>query len=99
MANNSPKTKVAGRGLTSDKTRSKIGGSVYGDMNIYGRWAQYAATGHGGNKLLMSRDPRSFHYSMLQRVSPDMVSADVINLESSWKERLHTREPYGLNDN
>jgi hypothetical protein len=35
----------------------------------------------------------------LQRVSPDMEPSEVIRLESSWKERLHTRKPYGLNDN
>jgi hypothetical protein len=28
-----------------------------------------------------------------------MASEDVIRLEASWKERLHTRAPYGLNDN
>ena len=36
---------------------------------------------------------------ILQRVSPDMGQADVIAAEKSWKERLHTREPFGLNDN
>jgi type I restriction enzyme, R subunit len=37
--------------------------------------------------------------SILQRVSPDMDAADVIRLESSWKLRLQTRHPLGLNDN
>ena len=74
-------------------------GSAYGEANLYGRWLNYAARGHGGNKLLKERDPRNFRFSILQRVSPDMSAGDLIRLESSWKERLHTRQPFGLNDN
>lgn len=74
-------------------------GSAYGEANLYGRWLNYAARGHGGNKLLKQRDPRHFRFSILQRVSPDMNANDLIRIESSWKERLHTRQPFGLNDN
>jgi hypothetical protein len=74
-------------------------GSAYGRDNILQRWVGYASTGHGGNALLRKRDPRNFRFSILQRVSPDMDADDVIRLESTWKERLHTREPHGLNDN
>ena len=74
-------------------------GSAYGEDNLYGRWLNYAARGHGGNKLLKHRDPRNFRFAILQRVSPDLNSSDVIQLESSWKQRLHTRQPFGLNDN
>lgn len=74
-------------------------GSAYGEANLYGRWLNYAARGHGGNKLLKERDPRNFRFSILQRVSPDMNAGDLIKLESSWKERFHTRLPFGLNDN
>jgi hypothetical protein len=74
-------------------------GSAYGEGNLLGRWLNYAARGHGGNQLLRQRDPRNFRFTVLQRVSPDMEANDVIRLESSWKQRLHTREPSGLNDN
>lgn len=74
-------------------------GSAYGEDNLLGRWLNYAARGHGGNRLLRQRDPRRFRFTILQRVSPDMPASEVIRLEGSWKERLHTREPYGLNDN
>lgn len=74
-------------------------GSAYGEGNLLGRWLNYTSHGHGGNSLLIERDPRRFRFSILQRVSPDMEAADVIRLESSWKQRLHTREPFGLNDN
>jgi hypothetical protein len=58
----------------------------------------YAARWHGGNILLRQREPKYFRFS-IQRVSPDMDAADVIRLEATWKERLHTRAPFGLNDN
>lgn len=73
-------------------------GSAYGTDNIVGRWLNYAASGHGGNKELRKRDPRNFRFSILQRASPDMEANDVIRLEAKWKDRLHTRK-YGLNEN
>jgi hypothetical protein len=74
-------------------------GSAYGQANLFGRWLNYADRGHGGNVLLRGRDPTNFRFSILQRVSPDMEGADVIRLEASWKQRLQTRQPFGLNDN
>lgn len=86
--------------LIFDQSDSKgYVGSAYGESNIYGRWANYAASGHGGNSLLKKRDPRNFRFTILQRVSPDMAPKEVIALEGSWKARLHTRAPHGLNEN
>lgn len=74
-------------------------GSAYGKDNLFGRWQNYAATGDGGNLLLRQRDQSHFRFSILQVVAQDMKPEEVINLESSWKERLHTRAPHGLNAN
>jgi len=74
-------------------------GSAYGNDNLLGRWMNYSSVGHGGNRLLRSREPSNFRFTILQRVSPDLEAREVIRLENSWKERLHTRKPYGLNDN
>jgi hypothetical protein len=74
-------------------------GSAYGEANLLGRWLNYASRGDGGNSLLRRRNPRNFRFTILQRVSPDMAASEVIRLEASWKQRLHSREPYGLNDN
>lgn len=82
---------------TSD--RKGYVGSAYGKTNLLGRWLNYAARGHGGNALLRQRNPETFRFTILQRVSPDMDAADVVALEGSWKQRLHTRQPYGLNEN
>jgi len=75
-------------------------GSACGESNLLGRWSNYAARGHGGNRLLQPpRDPRNFRFTILQLVSQDMDPSDVIQLETSWKKRLHTYAPNGLNDN
>jgi hypothetical protein len=73
-------------------------GSAYGSLNILGRWLNYAETGHGGNKLLKNKNPEFFRFTILERVSPDMSDHEVIAIENSWKNRLHTIE-FGLNDN
>ena len=74
-------------------------GSAYGIENLLGRWQNYATSGSGGNALLRNRDPRNFRFTILQRLSPDEDATDVIRLEGTWKKRLHTRQPYGLNEN
>ncbi len=74
-------------------------GAACGENNLLQRWQGYARTGHGGNRLLRKCNPGNFRFTILQRVSPDMNRDDVIRLESSWKNRLHSRQPYGLNDN
>jgi hypothetical protein len=74
-------------------------GSAYGVDNLLGRWRGYAASGHGGNALLKKRNARNFQFSILQRLSPDEDVDDVIRLEGTWKRRLHTRWPDGLNEN
>ncbi len=74
-------------------------GSAYGADNILGRWQGYAKDGHGGNKLLRGCRKENLEFSILQRVGPDMPVAEVIEIEGHWKQRLHTRAPYGLNDN
>jgi len=71
-------------------------GAAYGTENILGRWLNYRVSGHGGNKELRKRNPTTFQFSILQRVSPDMSADEVIQLEQTWKIRLHTRE-FGLN--
>lgn len=42
--------------------------------------------------------PKALRFSILERTSPDLEQADLVALEDSWKERLHTRE-FGLKAN
>jgi len=83
--------------LDSSDGRGYVG-AAYSTENILRRWLNYGVSGHGGNKELRKRDPNNFQFSILQRVSPDMPSDEVIRLEQTWKTRLHTRE-FGLNEN
>lgn len=74
-------------------------GSASGEENLWGRWQNYADTGDGGNVLLRDRGPESLEFSILERISPDMIRTQVVELETSWKKRLHTLAPSGLNLN
>lgn len=74
-------------------------GSAYGQDNLLGRWVTYANDGHGGNRELRDRNPTSFRFTILERLAPDMPAEEVIARETSWKSRLHTRAPFGLNAN
>lgn len=74
-------------------------GSACGSENLLQRWLNYAATGHGGNHLLKTRDPKNLRFTILERVSPDADAESVVARETTWKKRLHTRSPSGLNDN
>lgn len=73
-------------------------GSACGKDNLLGRWLEYGRTGHGGNVALRTSVPADLRFSILQRTSPDMETGEVVELEASWKVRLHTRE-FGLNRN
>ena len=64
---------------------------------LLGRWENYRASGDGGNLLLKRRNPESFRFTILELDAPNRDPSDVIRLENSWKQRLHTRKPYGLN--
>lgn len=73
-------------------------GSACGAENILGRWLDYARSGHGNKRELRASDPNDLRFSILQRTSPDLDLQEIVALEATWKERLHTRE-FGLNRN
>lgn len=80
------------------RRRSGYVGSACGADNIHGRWQDYARSGHGGNRDLKESRSEDLRFSILQRTSPDMEPVEIVRLETSWKERLHTRK-FGLNRN
>jgi len=73
-------------------------GSAYGRDGIWGRWQNYAKTGHGGNKLLRGRDPNNFQWSIVRTVSTTMSPHDVIRIEGHEKDK-HGSRAIGLNGN
>ena len=72
---------------------------VTGAEGLYQRWIDYAKRGHGGNKFLKLRKPRTFQFSILEWAAPDMEDREILERERMWKQRLHTKAPDGLNDN
>jgi hypothetical protein len=74
-------------------------GAAYGQQNILGRWKNYRDSGHGDNKLLRQRNPSNFRFSILERLADNVDERTVFDRETSWKIRLGTRVPDGLNAN
>lgn len=72
-------------------------GAAYGENNILGRWERHVAVG-GDSVLLRQRSPENFTFSILEIVSRTTDKDSVIELETTWKNRLHTWSPEGLNE-
>lgn len=82
--------------IVDESDGARYVGSAYGEMNILGRWRAHVGGQRGVTRELAKRDTRGFRFAILERVSPDMEAQEVIALEHSWMERLHTRQ-FGLN--
>jgi GIY-YIG catalytic domain len=84
--------------LTCPKTKEQYVGSASGSKGFLGRWRDYAASGHGGNAGLKSRDASDYQISILETVGSGTTEAEVLKLEALWKDKLQSRE-MGLNRN
>jgi hypothetical protein len=90
--------------ILATKTGKQYVGSAYGAKGIWGRWAAYARSGHGGNKLLKgliqkdSAFPAAFTYSILQILPNTLTRNEVVKSEQLFKEKLGSRAT-GLNAN
>ncbi|MGH9429940.1 MAG: GIY-YIG nuclease family protein [Terriglobia bacterium] len=77
-------------------------GSAYGPNGIWGRWREYATSGHGGNDHLRhlvrknASYPEHFRFSVLQILPKTMARKSVIQCESLYKQKLGSRA-MGLN--
>lgn len=69
-------------------------GSAKGDESLWGRFAQYAANGHGGNVELKARGPKPYQVAVLEVAN---TGYGIERLEEAWKRKLLSRE-LGLND-
>lgn len=84
--------------MTCPRTREQYVGMASGGEGFLGRWREYAASGHGGNVALKSRDPSDYQLSILETVGISATIADLAALEILWKDKLQSRE-MGLNRN
>ncbi len=97
---------VGGIYLIYDKSRGgHYVGSAFGADGIWGRWCNYAGSGHGGNvdliKLLKENGPDhadNFQYSVLEVLNPMTHEKEVTRRETHWKQVLGSRQ-HGHNRN
>lgn len=96
---------VAGVYLILDsKTGQQYVGSAYGKDGVWGRWSEYAKTGHAGNvqlRELLAKKPgaaRGFRFALLRTLPRTLTPKEVIGYETLYKEKLGTRA-FGLNSN
>ena len=82
--------------ITDESDGARYVGAAYGEENLVGRWRAHVAGERGATVGLADRDPSTFRFAILERVSPDMPVEDVTALEQTWMTRLHTRS-HGLN--
>lgn len=84
--------------LTCPRTKEQYVGAAYGSDGFWGRWQSYAASGHGGNVGLKSRDPADYQISILEVAGSAATVVDLLAMEALWKAKLQSRE-MGLNRN
>lgn len=84
--------------LTCPRTKEQYVGKADGSEGFWGRWMEYAATGHGGNVRLRSRERSDYQVSILEVAGSSAGAEDVWAMEARWKAKLQTRE-MGLNGN
>jgi hypothetical protein len=84
--------------LTCPQTHEQYVGSATGADGFFGRWLEYARSGHGGNVALKSRDPSDYRVSILETAGSAASVEDILAREARWKAKLQSRE-MGLNRN
>ena len=84
--------------LTNPDTGKQYVGSAQGAGGFWGRWEQYAASGHGGNRRMKEVPAADYQVSVLE-VASSSAGPDVIaKVEGRWKQKLLSRK-FGLNAN
>lgn len=98
--------------ILDKETGKQYVGVTYKDMKpgikngILGRWAEYAKTGHGNNKLLVallaekgiSYADQNFQWTILETLPLNVTPKVAIDRESLYKKKFGTRE-HGYNEN
>ena len=92
--------------LILDKSNGKqYVGSTYNTKGIWGRWSEYAKTGHGNDvelKKCIDSDPKyaekNFQWCILETLPIKILQDQAIERESLYKRKLGTRI-YGHNKN
>jgi hypothetical protein len=87
--------------LVCPATGEQYVGAAFGGGGFLSRWRQYAANGHGGNRLLIKRlqtTQEPFQISILEVFGSTITEAEAFAAEARWKRALGSRA-HGLNAN
>ncbi len=90
--------------IVDNKTGKQYIGAAYGNDGIWGRWANYAKSFHGGKDMLKalvgddSSYARNFTFTILHILLKTATKDEVVAWEVHYKKKLGTRA-FGLNLN
>lgn len=84
--------------LTHPETGKLYVGSACGENGLWGRWEDYVASGHGGNKRMRDLPAANYHVTVLEVAASSATTDDLLHMEAVWKSKLQTRT-LGLNAN
>lgn len=91
--------------IVDTETGKQYVGSAYNTKDgLYGRWSNYVATKHGGNKLMKAElcdYPERYHkfqFSILQVLPKTLSPEEVTNIETVYKNKLLSKK-FGMNAN
>ena len=82
--------------LSSPKTNEQYVGSASGGSGFFGRWMDYATSGHGGNVQLKEKDTSKWHLTILQVAGSADTESDILAYEGLWQTKLQSHV-LGLN--
>jgi GIY-YIG catalytic domain len=81
--------------LVCKDTGKQYIGSAKGEESLWGRFLEYARTGHGENVELRRRGAQAYQVTVLEVVNSD---TGIERVEEAWKQKLMSRK-FGLNKN
>lgn len=84
--------------LVNPDTGKQYVGSAQGVGGFWGRWEQYVASGHGGNRRMQDIPTADYQVSVIEVASSSTSSDLLAKMETRWKQKLLSRK-FGLNAN
>lgn len=84
--------------LVHPETGKQYVGSAQGMGGFWGRWEQYVASGHGGNRRMKDVPTADYQVSVLEVASSSANAEVLTQMEKRWKQKLLSRK-FGLNAN
>ena len=89
--------------ITDVESGKRYVGSAYGEEMLLGRWKNYIASGHGGNKDLKQHDfeyiKKNFRYSILEIYKSTIDDKVIIHREQFWMRVILSNDlKFGYNN-